>query len=158
MQQQHYHKTCRIFLPYTSPKPYQQQNRMLYLCKMRMNLALRSLKVSSPKRLLFTSERALMSWKAESIHVKILSLWKVSKRISPGFTEQINFWTQKSIKLWKRHRFSIKTTIKNCFNHDFASLFRMTLITQRIELLISWPNMKRLISERNRILFLLSSI
>ena len=133
MQQQYCHKMHRMFLFYTSSEPYQQQNRMLYLCKMRMNLTLKSLKISSLKRLLFTLKRVFMSWKAESVCVKMLSFWEVSRRISSGSTEWINFWTQKSIKLWKEHRFSTKTTAKSCFNHDFASLFRTTLTAWRIE-------------------------
>ena len=158
VQQQCCHRTCRMFLSYTSSEHYQQWNEMLYLCKMRMNLASRSLRVSSLKRSLFTSERAPMSWKAEFIHVKMLSLWEVSRRISSGFTEQINFWTQKSIKSWKGHRFSAETTAKNCLDYDFVSLFGTTLITWRIELLIPWPNRKRFISKRGRILSLLSPI
>ena len=128
---------------------------MLYLCKMRMNLALRSLKVSSLKRPLFTLEKTFISWKAKSVCMKILSLWEIFRKISSGSTEWINFWTWKSIKSWKGCRFSAEMMIKNCFNHDFVLLFEMILIIWRIKLLISWLNMKRLINKRGRILSLL---
>ena len=39
-----------------------------------MNLTLRSLKVSNSKKSLFTLEKAFMSWKTESVYVKMLSL------------------------------------------------------------------------------------
>ena len=154
VQQQCCCRMCGMFLLYTPLRPYQWWNGMLYLCKLRMNLALRSLRVSSLKRPLFTQERALMSWKAESTCVKMLSLWKVSRRISPGSTGWINFWTWKSIKSWKGCRFSAEMMAKSCLGHGFASLFGTTLIAWRIELLIPCLNMKRLISERGRILSL----
>ena len=150
VQQQHHCRICRISLLYASSEFYQWQKGMLYLCKMRMNLALKSLRVSSSKKLLFTLERASMSWKAEFICIKMLSFWKVSRRISSGSAEQINFWIWKSIKLWKRCRFSAKTTAKSCLDHDFVSLFKMILTAQRIELSIPWLNMKELISKRGR--------
>ena len=144
-----------MFLLYASLEPYWWWNGMLYLCKMRMNLVLRSLKISNLKRLLFTLKKAFMSWKAESVCVKMLFLWEISRRISSESAEWINFWTQKSIKSWKKCRFSAEMMTKSCFDYDFVLLFEMTLTAWRIELLISWPNIKRLVSERDRRLSLL---